>query len=458
MAVGIKNVPGFADSVLSPRTGFAVVCGATGVGKTALLEAIFAGLSAQEAGRIPSRRVRLGTASIEVSIHHPNGEYIRVVSASEPATEDHSGFAPEVRLVDLGERTSAIQDFFKAGSVDIALEGYEPSAFTTEELGQVSRAIGKRYTEILVYEVEDGDLIRPFFRVTESGLGYDTLSMGTGELSAIYIAWTFRFITKGSIVLIEEPEAFLPPASHIGMFDLICVHAEEKDLGIVLSTHSTHIVSQVPHTSLIPVKRNNGVSSVPTSSTAKDEVLGRLGLQPARTGIGFTEDELGTIVAKELIAAFDLNLLHHIEIVDMKAGFGAIKTTIDNLPPIRSFSFSAILDGDMKATAEEWPKSNLCTFLPFETCMEKEFISAIEHDAATFAQLIGRTVGQVEHILEKSMGLEAHDAFYDTYMYLGLSLEQAAKACFSQWLAIQKSDEKCISFTEHLRKVLKIER
>lgn len=46
--VEIRDLPGFVDAALQPDTGFLVICGGTGVGKTALLDLLYCGLRSED--------------------------------------------------------------------------------------------------------------------------------------------------------------------------------------------------------------------------------------------------------------------------------------------------------------------------------------------------------------------------------------------------------------------------
>jgi hypothetical protein len=237
-----------------------------------------------------------------------------------------------------------------------------------------------------------------------------------------------------SIILIEEPEAYLPPASHAGIFGLICAATVRRQLGLIITTHSAEIASHVPQASLISIRTQSGESHLPVTAESKQRVLSRLGLAPQKAAVLFVEDELAKIVLEECLGMYEFAVSTSIELV-MSNGAGGVKTTLESLPMgIASFAFLGVLDGDMQAEAEQWGLNERLIFLPFAGAMESEFIEAIEARTNTFAKALNRSLQQVEEQLNDTQGAEPHDRFQQFSAGLAVPYDTLARASFSHWL------------------------
>jgi ABC-type lipoprotein export system ATPase subunit len=434
----INNLIGFEDIAISPKTSFVAICGGTGLGKTALLDLIYAGLlPAAALGSLP-RKARIEGAELRVTISSANTKYERRLKVGEaPQDESGDGFLSGVKLVDLIDRTSLPQTYFLDQDIQILKEGLTSTVFDDELRDAVSMICRKEYTSVSVYEVEDeADHTIPLFEVVESNASYDNRSMATGELSALSLAWALRSASPNSIVLIEEPEAFLPPVGHAAAFGLISQIALKQRLGIVLTTHSAAIASSVPEANLLSIRRSAGRSVLPTGKESKLRTLAALGLRPPKNALLFVEDRLARTILGEILSAFEFDIACNIEIVDTGKGAGSVKLALENMPEgVKTFQFFGVLDGDQIKAAKKWRCKDKILFLPFAISMEKELLDSIEGQIPKFAKLIGRTAKHIETSLDRSKGDDPHDRFIDLARALSRTEEWLAAVAFQHWKA-----------------------
>lgn len=432
--LAFQQLPGFADTDIEPNASFLAICGGTGVGKTALLELIYSALAPLPEPHPIRPSPRLGIAKADVRVTFPDGAYERHLDL-ENLEEEWVGFAPEVQIIGLGERTSDLQSLFCAQDVSVIKEGAASFELSDEIRSFVSMICRKEFSRIVVYETDTGnDSAAPFFEVEISGVTYDSRGMATGELSVLYIAWSINRVPQLSIILIEEPEAYLPPSGHGAMFGLICVAAVRRQLGLVITTHSPDIASEVPQASLLSIRTQAGVSLLPVSAESKQRVLSRLGLAPQKSAVIFVEDDVAQLVLEEILSYFEFSISTSIEIVP-RNGAGGVRSTLDSLPVgIRSFSFLGVLDGDMIVVAQNWGLQDLILFLPFALAMEQEFLAAIAARTAGFGKVVNRTEIQINDLLNASLGQDAHDRFQQLAVGLGLPRDAFARTCFAHWL------------------------
>ena len=253
--IKVDGLPGFDDFKISPASGFLAICGGTGVGKSALLELIFTAISDGRRETV-SKSGRLNGSSVSVTIRHKDGVFERSTSIIGEESSLQEEYSHGLRLVGLRERTEQIKADFEHEEIEIIKEGVSPFNLEQEILKIVSFACQKEYAEVRVYEIElENDKIVPFFEVKEGNIVYGSRSMATGELSLLYIAWTLHVSDPYGIVLIEEPEAYLPPINHEAAFALIGSVALKKHLGVIITTHSRSIASELPTKSLVSLRR-----------------------------------------------------------------------------------------------------------------------------------------------------------------------------------------------------------
>ncbi|MCJ2134768.1 hypothetical protein MKK69_11980 [Methylobacterium sp. J-026] len=371
------------------------------------------------------------------------------------------GFWPEVKFITLYDRTDDILAAFEIRDRGSIIEGYDPKSFTPFQLDNLSRTIGKRYESLIAYEIEDEmrpDGVIPYFLATVSGASYDVTSMGTGELSVVYISWLMDYIKDHSILLIEEPEAMLTPTGHLSVFDIIKAGALTRRAAVVLTTNSSNIVNNMDTAQLIALRRREARTRCHLVGGDKTALLQSLGYAINKSLILFVEDKLAELVASDLISRFNVQITKHIEFVIPGVGFGDIKKAITNFPTLGSFSIIGLLDGDMKAEALSWAKKDICCFLPFERSMEREFLDLIASDVSGFASLPGRSSDAVELALSQSHGQEVHDEFHDFRIYLSLTVEQLSKHCTQHWLQQSASKVKYDEFTTTLEAMIRLMR
>lgn len=406
----IKNLSGFADCVINPKGGFLVICGGTGVGKTTLLELLYSSLRGED-DPAPRNMSRLSGAFAEVNVAFPaemKGNYRGIFTLDQAPAGVQTG----VRFVGLEARTAEIQFALADEDFDVLKEGAGRKFFDRSLVDLVSLVCSKSYDRISFYETEIGDRNVPIFEVEMDGLIYNSNSMATGELSVFYLAWVISTAPPYSILIIEEPEAHLPPLSHFAIFGLLARYTLKLKLCLVISTHSPTIASEVPDRSLVSIRRAGRQSILPVGIESKTKILARLGLQPRRQAVLFVEDNLARDVLYELIAEHEINSACFVEIHVCINGAGEIKTRLENIPSgLTSISFVGVLDGDMRQKSASWKTANPIVFLPFVKEMEVEFLDSAESSLANFAKRIGRKVDNLEYSLSSTQGQNYHDRY-----------------------------------------------
>lgn len=143
---------------------------------------------------------------------------------------------------------------------------------TEEARAQLQRALNRPYPTA---EVLTG--ARYAIRRSSSANGYTSFNMGTGEDALIGLFARLQEIPEGALVVIEELEAGLHPAAQQRVAQALVEIALRRRLQIVGSTHSHHILDQLPREARILVIRDGDshrVFSSPSAQFALSEMAG----------------------------------------------------------------------------------------------------------------------------------------------------------------------------------------
>jgi hypothetical protein len=438
-SLAIRNVPGFADTTITPSIGFLAICGGTGVGKTALLDLLYYALCPHPDAS-GKGSMRLTGAEVEVAFDFPGSNYIRALKIVD-GLDESPGYPQGVTLLDLAKRATDAQSVFVNSNISVLVDGlssYDLGESTTSLISHVCR---KAYDKITVFETEGmGDEIIPFFKVISGTLCYDSRSMATGELSAIYLAWALHHVPVNSVVLIEEPEAYLPPASHAAMFSVVCQAAVTRGLCVVVTTHSATIASQLSAQNLLSIRLEGGLSVLAKTGDSKLRVLSRLGLAAQKHAVLFVEDRLAKSILDEILGVYEFAVSCNIEVVDTGGGIGTVKRAVEGIPlNLESFVFLGVLDGDARAEANNWPCIDRVEFLPFVEPAEKEFLDEIRKRPKKFAAMAGRKLDRLEEALALITGQDHHDQFSKLASRLSLMDGVMIDLSFKLWSSNQKT-------------------
>lgn len=106
---------------------------------------------------------------------------------------------------------------------------------------KLSRALGRQYTSAEVLNTKKFAIRR-----SSSSNGYTSFNMGTGEDALISLIARLESVPAGGLVVIEELESGLHPAAQKKIAAILIEISLERQLQIIGSTHSQHILDQLP--------------------------------------------------------------------------------------------------------------------------------------------------------------------------------------------------------------------
>lgn len=300
----------------------------------------------------------------------------------------------------------------------------------TMRLEDVERIVGRKYERVEWYglDVVPGDVlvadrfkwgtdqtVIPYFEATYRNVGYDSLSMGLGELSTHLLFWILQQYeqTHELIILMDEPDAYLPPIAASALVSRLLNLCKGRSRGwrIVLTTHSADLIADaLEHDAFVLLERDAQGTTVATHSAIDPTIANVLLARPPVRSILYVEDESAFHLTRALVYGLGSRDAAGLSIVWGK-GYGYMLELRKHLPKSRSpIAYALVFDGDQRANDlipvpldGHWP----AIFLPSASDPDSLFVSA--HDPTVLATRLGKTTGEVARVIETFEGRDAHD-------------------------------------------------
>jgi predicted ATPase len=406
-----------------------LICGPNGVGKSVLLQSLWAASDPEGWAQSAYRDHRLDDGSASVTFGKGEGNVERNIDFGSPERES-VGDLGDVRFVNCWWETSEYQKFFLSEEErDVLVEGYARVELDRDEVEQLSALTGKEYSEISLFEIDWDDTI-PFFEVRYGADRYDSRSMGTGEICALHAWWVLRRANAEEIFLFDEPEAFLSFGSQVKLSHYIARVCCEKQLSIVICTHSPAFIGYFGlDKSLVVTRGENGF--VVVEGAPRPRLLGQLGVAAQLRAIVFVEDVLARSLLIALLEKIDPISRTGVHI-DVRGSDGEIvkvlKSVVDIEVPIK---FIGVFDGDKKG---ETPKAiaGAALFLPGDQALERELKDFVRANVAAIGDRL--EVDDFTAVVAALEGDEHHDWFGNLAADLGMTSPELFQALVPAWV------------------------
>ncbi len=310
---------------------------------------------------------------------------------------------------------------------------YEKNNLDIKELEEINLLVGKDYSELAYWNIEDYDIPTfPYIRVTEGSKTYDNRTMGTGEHFILYLFWMLKNLSQHSMLIIEEPETYISVRSQQNLLSLLARKVKEGYYFIIMSTHSPFILQHeciYSENVMIATHMNNKTNIKPSPSTADYKSL--LGLPNISNGTLLVEDEVGKIFLECILKdkAGDILRNYHIAKVN---GYTEITDTLLKTQSISpAYKFIGVYDGDVRHEIENDAKiserSNIdFVFLPGDIGLEGEIKDCFKEQEFVdeFEKFFNKDINIA---LSKIQGSEDHDWFNKLALETTIGKEEIIK-------------------------------
>lgn len=419
-----SKVPGLLDSTIKFDGGITAICGENGSGKTTLMELLYILLSRGSRSLNQSLVNKLKDSKYSCDIN--NLTNVTSISSEECVL---AGYDEEVEyeLIHINPSRDAPKLQTTPGEsvhFEDILESLDEKILNAKELKVVNYVQGKNYSEIKIFEIEgefDAQSF-PYFRVTINGVSYGAESMGMGEFSLLFMLWHLFRVKSNSILLIEEPESFVPPRAQRNFTNYLAYVSSKLKVWVILTTHSEHILHRIPHNHVRMLVPRSGMFETKSASSV-EEYFERLGLNSAIRAFIYVEDIAARRFVRDIISYTSSRLKNIVEIISL-GGESKIKSVLRTLPKSgTSYVHIGVFDGDMKVTVDsddfEWP----VLFLPGDRDPEDLLISHINCNLKGFAEHIVVDFSRISIIISAMAGVDKHDYIKQIASSLGLTEE-----------------------------------
>lgn len=226
---------------------------------------------------------------------------------------------------------------------------------TKEEIEAISFILGKDYLS--------GKLIsHKFFKywgtsviLDQNEFSYSEAMAGSGEIAIVKIVHELLNADENSLILLDEPEVSVHPGAQAKLKYFILNLIKTKKLQIVISTHSTTLLENLPKSAI----KKFELEPITRKVIIKDECL----LHEAFYSLGQkvinsnyiiqTEDDLSKEIISRILDEIDPNLRNHWSICYNPGGAITIKNRfIPIYSQIENSNTFIILDGDQNTKTE----------------------------------------------------------------------------------------------------------
>jgi ABC-type iron transport system FetAB ATPase subunit len=449
-SISVQGIRGVGNLNTQVDSGsLLAICGSNGSGKTTLLRCIHAciggeieggplGYSAPDLTSLSEGTVRVGIT------------YNGTTEVAEYCAVDGSSARSELGDVYYFEPSASAPSVMKClrEAPDLG-ELVEASGFRDVDPDLYTYAVGRDYSAVRVSEVEIGSGIAPHFEVDCNGVKYYSHDMGLGEFAIFHLIWLLEYVPRNSLVLIEEPEAFISPRSQVAVADVIAKFTDEKRLFTVFTTHSPQVLSRTP-VSAMRILVRLGSSCELISASGRDEYCAVLGITRPPSGIVFVEDLAAQHMTQAALREFAPSLLTRLSVVRL-SGDTTVITTLAGIPRLgHPLYFVGLLDGDSadKGFKSDWP----LRFLPGDRAPDAHMLEATIKDLETFSHCLGIDIGTVKLYASSLAGCDPHDWPHEFARSSGANLQSVFEAMGSCWARSDEWDESgrglCVELAE----------
>jgi hypothetical protein len=419
--------------------GVNIFVGRNGVGKSNLMRLLYNCLIAEDSNRIAFKTPIISKAIIELDFQVGSRKTTR---SSNLASDDLASTGVTSFMFDPCTLIPLFQQMLSEQSNFLELiEQHGQNAANEEELKLINYLTGNEYSKVVVTTIEgefDQYPAFPYFSVQLGDIEYDSSSMGMGELSLFYFWWLVTYMSHvdgHKILLVEEPESFLPPASQKRLANLIAMTCATQGVSLVLSTHSEHILTRMPSTAMhLLLRSENGVSIYPVSGGAVSHIES-LGLMVPKLGMLFLEDVGGIIFAKSLFnrsTDFSVsNFYYH-----NSGSESEITTDIRRLAPAqKGWLFAGLYDGDCRAKNIAMPRDGKHFFLPGDNPPDELMMNYFKlKSAAKISGLLMTSEALVIQAKATAAGSDFHDYFHLVGGVLGMDFNRMFSFVCDLWI------------------------
>jgi predicted ATPase len=424
------TIPSAGSGEIPFSSPIVVLAGPNGVGKTTLLRAIWAAASPQRIDGELSTSLKLSSGRAVLAFRDANGVKTSGVIFADGRITGDAGVGVDVVHIDASDESKYNQETFcEFSEIDDLINGVGFLLADARTLDEINYISCRDYREIKIYELESDRGVVPFFEVSYGNDRYDSRTMGAGESALLLLWWTISRAANHAILLIEEPETHLSPASQETLTHFILSSAVEKQLNVVLTSHSHRIINVFSEREMVYLFRDGtGIRTI--EGLPPPALLETIGIKINIDVIVLVEDALAATFLRLMLERHRTALSRRIEI-SVRKGEANITGLLRKIgEPFSALKVIGCFDGDMRGNIPQ-DIAAVSTFLPGDRALERIIREIVNSNP----EALGVSTGSpdVPAILFGLQGTDHHDWYSGLCHQLGLTSAQLFPMLFRIW-------------------------
>lgn len=440
--LSLSSAGRYHDSNVEIKSAITAICGRNGLGKTTLLKMFYKALSKDNNFHIPNT-TREEVESVSLSIKR-NGNLLNILGGDNKVIPDVEYFdgAHLLHVINGEIIDSPSKNGWKNGATKLEIE--------VQDLEVIKLITGKKYNKFEVWEVSDiiEDTIFPYFEVELEGNIYSNEGMGQGEHKLLLIWWKMFSSKRNAFLLLEEPEAYVCPSSQKKMMDMIAFYASGKNINIIMTTHSEHILSKLNIGSVNILKRKgkDKFELVPASNNTRYFVA--LGLNSECKNILLVEDDFAKLTLELILRKYDEHM-YKTSVIHSLQGESNIQMVTKHYQGASHFNYVAVYDADQRGITEDFTPCIDKVYLPSisNVAPEVEVINYVQSNINGYASRLNLDAELLEEAITDVVE-DHHDWFKSLSNGLDKNLAILTTEAIQLW--IDNNDELCRYFVFEL--------
>ncbi|WP_315832943.1 ATP-dependent nuclease [Bradyrhizobium prioriisuperbiae] len=444
-----ENIPSVGSGELPFPSPIVVLAGPNGVGKTTLLRALWAAAAPALAHDDPSTKLKLSVGKGTLSYVQDSVSKTSVATFTQGIVkvDGDAGVATDVIHLDSSDESKRQQiNFCAFNEVEDLINGVGHRTLDAKSLEEINYISRRDYREVKVYEIENDGSPLPFFEVSYGNERYDSRTMGAGEVALFFLWWSIDRASDNAVLLIEEPETHLSPASQEALSHYLLKVAVEKRLSVVLTSHSHKIINSFSEGQLVFLFRYGALVKT-RSGLPPPALMKTIGIDPHVDVVVLVEDQLAQVFLRLMLERVRPALSRRIEI-SIRNGHGDITSLLKKLnDQFQKVKIIGCYDGDMRESITGDIR-RLSTFLPGDKSLELHLREIVTQQPERLMNATGSD--DVGVILFGLQGAENHDWYSNLCSQLGLSPAQLFPMLFGIWMQQEGNSEAAVALIAEL--------
>ncbi len=274
----------------------------------------------------------------------------------------------------------------------------QANKFDEDRLGRLSNILGHVYEDAKIASA-DVDLNRPIPVLERTNSSYSGYHQGQGETTIAELIQAD--LPKYGLLLIDEIESSLHPSAQRRLVRDLATVCKEREMQIILTTHSPYVLEELPRDARIQIFYQNGERQA-MIGVSPEFALSKMDDSPHPECEIYVEDTTAQILLKEIISQRDPDLASRLLVTTF--GAASVGYQLGIMVSERRFprAMGVFLDGDCT-------EAHGCSILPGQDAPERVIFEDL--GGISWGELWMRVVRDISSVTDacsSSMALSDH--------------------------------------------------